>query len=71
MGERLKTYLQKLEIYDGETPHSFRATCAITLAISGTLQEEVGGPPNHPLRSTLDTLKWFEDIQWGKLWLMW
>ena len=41
MSERLKTYLQKLEIYDGETPHSFRAACAITLALSGTLQEEV------------------------------
>ena len=41
MGERLKTYLQKLEIYNGETPQSFRAAWAITLALSGTLQEEV------------------------------
>lgn len=41
MGERLKMYLQKLEIFDGKTPHSFRSACAITLALSGSVQEEV------------------------------
>ena len=41
MGERLKTYLRKLGIFEGETPHSFRAACVITLSLSGTVQEEV------------------------------
>ena len=33
MGERLKMYLQKLQIFEGETIHSFRAACAITSAL--------------------------------------
>lgn len=33
--ERLRNYLVSLGIYEGETPHSLRAGCAITLAISG------------------------------------
>lgn len=35
MYERLKFYLKILGIDEGETPHSLRAGCAITLAIGG------------------------------------
>lgn len=41
MGERLKMYLLKLGIFEGETTHSFKAGCAITLALSGSLQEDI------------------------------
>ena len=36
-GDRLKMYLQKLQIFEGETTHSFKAACAL----SGALQEVV------------------------------
>ncbi|VDI23459.1 Hypothetical predicted protein [Mytilus galloprovincialis] len=38
MYDRLRKYLKKLDIYDGETPHGIRGACAITLALSGGLQ---------------------------------
>ncbi|XP_065933694.1 uncharacterized protein, partial [Magallana gigas] len=37
MYERLIRYLTLLGIYEGETPHSFRAGCAVTLALSGSV----------------------------------
>ena len=36
--ERLKTYLSVLGIDEGETPHSMRAGCAVTLALLGSVQ---------------------------------
>lgn len=36
--ERLLYYLSTLGIYEGETPHSFRAGCAITMALSGSAE---------------------------------
>ena len=36
--ERLKTYLSVLGIDEGETPHSMRAGCAVTLALSGSVE---------------------------------
>ena len=36
--ERLKTYLSVLGIDSGETPHSMRAGCAVTLAMSGKVK---------------------------------
>lgn len=36
--ERLRTYLRIMDIDDGETPHSFRAGCAVALALSGSVQ---------------------------------
>ncbi|CAG2211261.1 unnamed protein product [Mytilus edulis] len=33
MYDRLRKYLKKLDIYDGETPHGIRGACAITLAL--------------------------------------
>ena len=36
--ERLKTYLRVLDIDEGETPHSFRAGCAVSLAMSGSVK---------------------------------
>lgn len=36
--ERLRTYLRIMDIDDGETPHSFRAGCAVALALSRSLQ---------------------------------
>ncbi|VDI46410.1 Hypothetical predicted protein [Mytilus galloprovincialis] len=38
MYDRLRKYLKKLDIYDGETHHGIRGACAITLALSGGLQ---------------------------------
>lgn len=32
--ERLRYYLSVIGLYEGETPHSFRAGCAITMALS-------------------------------------
>ena len=37
MYDRLINYLNRLGIYDRETPHSFRAGCAVTLALSGSV----------------------------------
>ena len=37
MYERLKTYLVTLGLFEGETPHSFRAGCALTLSLSSSL----------------------------------
>lgn len=34
--ERLRSYLLCLGIYEGETPHSFRSGCAITIALSNS-----------------------------------
>jgi hypothetical protein len=42
----VKTLLNKLGIYDGETPHSFRAGCAITIALTDAV-ENVEGVMNH------------------------
>ena len=36
MYERLRYYLTTLGLYDGETPHSFRAGCAVTMALSNS-----------------------------------
>ena len=32
-------YLRKLGVDEGETPHSFRAGCAVALAMSGSVSE--------------------------------
>ncbi|XP_065927883.1 uncharacterized protein [Magallana gigas] len=37
--DRLRVYLRKLGADEGETPHSFRAGCAVTLAMSGSVSE--------------------------------
>ena len=39
MYNRLQQYLVTLGIYGGETPHSFRAGCAITLGMSGAIDD--------------------------------
>ena len=44
--QRLRHYLTTLGIYDGETPHSFRAGCAITMALTNAV-ENVEGVMNH------------------------
>jgi len=36
--ERLRYYLLCLGVYEGETPHSFRSGCAITMALSGSVE---------------------------------
>ncbi|CAG2246538.1 unnamed protein product [Mytilus edulis] len=41
MYDRLRKYLKKLDIYDGETPHGIRGACAITLALSGGSTSDV------------------------------
>ncbi|XP_065922883.1 uncharacterized protein [Magallana gigas] len=37
--DRLRVYLRKLGVDEGETPHSFRAGCAVALAMSGSVSE--------------------------------
>lgn len=34
--ERLKFFLEKLDIDEGETPHSLRRGCAVTLSLPGS-----------------------------------
>lgn len=46
MYERLIRYITLLGIYEGETPHSFRVGCAVTLALSGSVAN-VGQIMNH------------------------
>ena len=41
MNSRLKTYLKEAGIDEGETAHSFRSGCAITLALSGSALADV------------------------------
>lgn len=41
MNGRLKTYLKEAGIDEGETAHSFRSGCAITLALSGSALTDV------------------------------
>ena len=41
MNGRLKTYLKEAGIDEGETAHSFRSGCAITLALSGSALADV------------------------------
>ena len=38
---RLKLYLQKINADEGETPHSFRAGCSITLALLEGRKEDI------------------------------
>ena len=38
---RLKLYLQKIHADEGETPHSSRAGCSITLALLGVHKEDI------------------------------
>ena len=38
---RLKFYLREIGADDGETPHSFRAGCSITLALLGVPKEAI------------------------------
>jgi len=38
MYERLRYYLTSLGLYEGETPHSFRSGCTITMALSGSAE---------------------------------
>ncbi|XP_061183837.1 uncharacterized protein LOC133192022 [Saccostrea echinata] len=40
MSDRLKKYLISLDIYEGETTHSFRAGCGITLMTNNTTSSE-------------------------------
>lgn len=44
--QRLRHYLTLLGMYDGETPHSFRAGCAITIALTDSA-ENVESVMNH------------------------
>ncbi|XP_065932254.1 uncharacterized protein [Magallana gigas] len=37
--DRLRVYLRKLGVDEGETPHSFQAGCAVALAMSGSVSE--------------------------------
>lgn len=37
--DRLRVYLRKPGVDEGETPHSFRAGCAVALAMSGSVSE--------------------------------
>ena len=37
--DRLRVYLRNLGMDDGETPHSFRAGCAVALALSGSVND--------------------------------
>ena len=41
MNARLKSYLKDAGIDEGETPHSFRSGCAITLALFGATLADV------------------------------
>ena len=41
MNGRLKTYLKEAGLDEGETAHSFRSGCAITLALSGSALVDV------------------------------
>ncbi|KAK3753769.1 hypothetical protein QZH41_003888 [Actinostola sp. cb2023] len=43
MNSRLTTYLKEAGIHEGETAHSFRSGCAITLALSGSALADVMG----------------------------
>lgn len=56
--ERLKTYLVTLGIFDGETPHSLRAGCAITLAYS-ECKTDIKGIMNHVGWSTEKTTQYY------------
>ena len=51
MGRRLKTYLEELGISEGETAHSFRSGCAISLALTGSrladIMDHVGWEKEH------------------------
>ena len=38
---RLKLYLQKINADEGETPHSSRAGCSITLSLLGVHKEDI------------------------------
>ena len=40
MYDRLRTYLTTLGLYDGETPHSLRVGCALTLSRSGVVSAQ-------------------------------
>ncbi|XP_045197171.2 uncharacterized protein LOC123551928 [Mercenaria mercenaria] len=39
--ERMRHYLTVLGIYDGETPHSFRAGCAVSLNVAGCSSADI------------------------------
>lgn len=43
MNARLKTYLREAGLDDGETAHSFRSGCVVTLALSGSALADVMG----------------------------
>lgn len=43
MNARLKTYLREAGLDDGETAHSFRSGCTVTLALSGSAFADVMG----------------------------
>ena len=47
--ERLKTYLSILGIDDDETPHSMRAGCAVTFALTGSVET----------KGVMDHIGWF------------
>ena len=53
---RLKSYLRVLGLDDGETPHSLRSGCAITMVLSGAAesQEEVLGHVGWLRKETMD-----------------
>lgn len=40
--ERLKFYLGKLCLHEGDSPYSFRRACAVTLSLSGSASAEKG-----------------------------
>ena len=43
MNARLKTYLWEAGLDDGETAHSFRSGCAVTLALAGSALADIMG----------------------------
>ena len=43
MNGRLKTYLSAAGLDEGETAHSFRSGCAVTLALSGSALADIMG----------------------------
>lgn len=57
---RLTTHLKALGIYDGETVHSFRSGCCITMSLIGVPMEDVA---RHVGWRSLDTSEYNADGQ--------
>ena len=59
ISNRLKKYLAALKLDEGETAHSFRAGCSITLSLLGASDAEVG---SHVGWRNLATAKYYTQI---------